>query len=271
MASGGITPPAFATASKCRTGVVVLPPDTVAPGSSLVRAHVAATDKLLAAALESPPDTSSSIGATVSERPAAIDTSIGARVSERPAAIVRLLAAAVVPTLDADAAEAARGLLAHRSAPNAEALEPPPGTPLSPIEARVPKRPAATDRLLAAAAVHSPDANAAEAARGCSPVDLPPMQQHWSPLQAHHRHQLKPASPNAQPQLTGCSQQQQCPHRTPMPPKPPGGGSPVELPPIYPQPRRKRSSRLVRERPSPTTSQFYHSFLRKSEKRLIVA
>ena len=41
--------------------------------------------------------------------------------------------------------------------------------------------------------------------------------------------------------------------------------------PILPQPRRKRSSRFVRERPSPTTSQFFHPLGGKSEIRLIVA
>ncbi len=116
MASGGITPPAFATASKCRTGVVVSPQDTITPGSSLVGAHVVATNKLLAAALEPPPGTLSPIEARVPERPAAMD---------------RLLAAAAVPPPDADAAKAARGLLTRRSAPNAAALEPPPGTPSS--------------------------------------------------------------------------------------------------------------------------------------------
>ena len=71
--TGGITPPAFATVSKCRTGVVVLPPDAIAPGSLLVGAHVAATDRLLVAASVPPPNTSSSIEARVSERPAAMD------------------------------------------------------------------------------------------------------------------------------------------------------------------------------------------------------
>jgi hypothetical protein len=98
MASGGIMPPAFATASKCPTGVVVSPPDTIAPGSSSVRVHIAATNKLLAAALEPPPVTLSPIEAHVLERPAAMD---------------RLLAAAAVPPLDADAAKAARELLAR--------------------------------------------------------------------------------------------------------------------------------------------------------------
>ena len=82
-----------------------------------------------------------------------------------------------MPLPDAEAAGAARGWLARRTAPNPSTTSsetfvtfrssavPPPGTSSS-IEARVPERPAAIDRLLAAAAVPPPDADAAEAARG---------------------------------------------------------------------------------------------------------